>query len=39
MKLSLWTLMLASIGLTLGCANRNQPVVPDNETMQQHMGY
>jgi hypothetical protein len=39
MKFFLWAVMLASLGVTLGCANRNQPVVQDNETMQQHMGY
>jgi|GEM_PF-3053750 hypothetical protein len=39
MRAFVWTLMLVSLGLTLGCAQSNAPVPPDHETMQQHMGY
>jgi hypothetical protein len=39
MKALVWSFLLISLGLTLGCASQsNQPVVQDNETMQQHMG-
>jgi hypothetical protein len=35
----LWMGMLGLVLLGLAaCANANQPVVQDNETMQQHMG-